>query len=462
MHSTKFVVVLVMLSVFADLNYSFAQNTVHMPGEFIQNIPPMRKRVEIMERWWKWKKEHAVPQIMLEQNIDMWIIRNNEAELYYNNEGPVYTSLIPANYEGMALPGVHEPAGSQWAARFMMFYNDGTGVKYIEPENYDSIKELVITYDPQTIAIGELDNEEMLQTLGKKYASRSVGSQTLGMRWLETMAPEQIRMYRWVQKVHNDLIAEGLSNKVIIPDVTTTNDLNWWFRHRMLDLNLEHENHPSVQVQRRPELIEKYDNTAEYFATGKTGNGIDIVIRRGDIVGVDTDIMLLGLVTDTKRFAYVLQDGEEDVPEDLQEALNTVNRLHATFAKEFKIGRTGKEIFDAAQKIPREEVILTTTMVFHPPPMFIRRFLQGGFMFSNQSYLAGMTSSPVNYPTAIVSHSHKLYNNTLFSLDPAPTRVAAREWGVNGIEILLGDVYVYTEKGLEHLDGPMTGWYVIR
>ncbi len=138
--------------------------------------------------------------------------------------------------------------------------------------------------------------------------------------------------------------------------------------------------------------------------------------KRGDIVGVDADIMLLGLVTDTKRFAYILQDGEKDVPENLQEALNKVNRLHETFSKEFKIGRTGKEIFDAAQNIPLEEGIITTTMVFHPPPMFIRRFLQGGFMFSNQSYLAGMTSSPVNYSTAIVLQNHKLYYNTLFPL----------------------------------------------
>ena len=462
MNVTKSVIALVMLFVFSDLHYSFAQNTFQTSGESIRNILPMRKRVEIMEQWVKWKKEHVLPGIMREQNIDLWIIRNNESELYYNNEGPVYTSLIPANYEGMALPGIYEPAGSQWTPRFLMFYNDGAEVEYIEPENYDTIKELVARYDPESIAIGQFDNETMLKALGKKYASRTVDSKVLGMRWLETMAPEQIGMYRWVQKVHNDLVSEGLSNKVIIPDVTTTNDLNWWLRHRMLDLNLEHENHPSVHLQRRPELIDRYDAPAELFARGKTGNGIDIVIRRGDIVGVDTDIMLLGLVTDTKRFAYVLQNGEEDIPEDLREALNAVNRTHETFAKEFKFGRTGKEIFEAAQKIPREEGILTTTMVFHPPPMFIRRYLQGGFMLSHQSYLAGTTSSPVNYPTSIVSQNHKLYYNTLFSLDPAPTRVAAQGWGENGIEILLGHILVFTEKGLNHLDGTMTEWHVIK
>ncbi len=153
---------------------------------------------------------------------------------------------------------------------------------------------------------------------------------------------------------------------------------------------------------------------------------------------------------------------KKDVPENLQEALNKVNRLHETFSKEFKIRRTGKEIFDAAQNIPLEEGIITTTMVFHPPPMFIRRFLQGGFMFSKQSYLAGMTSSPVNYPTAIVLQNHKLYYNTFFSLDPAPTRVAAQGWGENGTEMLLQHVMVFTENGLKHLDGSITEWHAIK
>ena len=83
------------------------------PGEYIKNIIPMRQRVQIMERAWRWKKEHVLPMVMREQNIDMWIVRNNEADLYYNNEGPVYTSLLPANFEGLALPSTYASGVSQ-------------------------------------------------------------------------------------------------------------------------------------------------------------------------------------------------------------------------------------------------------------------------------------------------------------------------------------------------------------
>lgn len=82
-------------------------------GQYIKNILPMRQRVQKMESWWKWKKEHVLPMVMREQSVDVWILRNNEADLYYNNEGPVFTSLLPANFEGMTLPSVYAFPGSQ-------------------------------------------------------------------------------------------------------------------------------------------------------------------------------------------------------------------------------------------------------------------------------------------------------------------------------------------------------------
>ena len=64
--------------------------------------------------------------------------------------------------------------------------------------------------------------------------------------------PEQISLYRYVQGMHNDILAEAFSNKVVTPDVTTTDDVNWWLRHRYSDLHLDIDNHPSITVTRRP------------------------------------------------------------------------------------------------------------------------------------------------------------------------------------------------------------------
>ena len=152
------------------------------------------------------------------------------------------------------------------------------------------------------------------------------------------------------------LVAEGFSNKTIVPDVTTVEDLNWWFRHRMLDLHIEKENHPTIGIQRRPANIEKYadEDPPEFFRRGRTDNGMNVVIRRGDIVSLDSDIMLLGMVTDSHQHAYVLEEGETDVPEGLKEALRIVNRMQDLFAAEFVYGRTGIQIRQAADRIPHE------------------------------------------------------------------------------------------------------------
>ena len=83
------------------------------PAVDSKNILSMRERVKLMQKWWAWKKEHVLPMVMREQGIDMWIVRNNEADLYYNNEGPVYTLLLPANHEGMTYPSKYVDSWSQ-------------------------------------------------------------------------------------------------------------------------------------------------------------------------------------------------------------------------------------------------------------------------------------------------------------------------------------------------------------
>jgi hypothetical protein len=422
---------------------------------------PMRERVKLMQKWWDWKKKHVLPMVMREQGVDMWIVRNNEADLYYNNEGPVYTLLLPANQEGMTYPSQHVSPLSQRVPKFMMFYDTGENIEYVEPKDYAHVTQLVADRDPKAIAIGQHNNDDMLNALGKKYAARSIDSWTLGVRWLETMSPEMISVYSHVQRIANEVIAEAYSNRVVTPDVTTTDDLNWWIRHKYLELDLETENHPTITVQRSDENLAKYDDPPEYFHKGRTRNGVNVIIRRGDVVSCDTDLFLLGLVTDSHQHAYVLKKGETDVPKALKEALRKVNRIQDLFRKEFIFGRTGKEIVAASEKISREEGIIESELGFHPPPMFIRRFLQGGYMFDHKTYVAGMTSGPGYYPTSIVTNDHKLHYNTLYAFEPH-TRVAVPGWK-DGLELGIGQIAVFTEDGLHYLARPQEhDWHVIK
>lgn len=428
---------------------------------YIGSIAPMRERVQQMETFWKQKKVDVLPMVMREQGVDCWIVRNDEAGRYYNNEGPVYTSLLPANYEGMTLASQHLPPGRQATPRIMVFYDDGDGIEYHEPLDLRQLEVLLDTLNPDRIAIGYDNSVDLLDAL-TAFRGSLVDSWTLGVRWLETMVPVQIEAYRSVQGIANELIAEGFSNAAITPGVTTTDDLNWWFRQRMLDLDIEYENHPSIRLQRRPAYIEKYAAEAHEFEHGAVGNGQNVVIRPGDVITIDSDIFMLGLVTDSHQHVYILDEGETKVPESLQTALEIVNELQDEYAEEFMIGRTGKEIVAATDEVERPMRVIESEMAFHPPPMFFRRYLLGGYMFSHKTYVAGMTSGPGYYPSSIVSNDHKLYENTLYAYEPH-TWVEVDGWGSRGIELGMGQIVVVDEDGLHYLNrSQQKDWHVVR
>ncbi len=424
------------------------------PGEYIKHIIPMRQRVQMMERAWRWKKENVLPMVMREQNVEMWIVRSNEADLYYNNEGPVYTSLLRANFQGLALPSAYATGVSQRIPSFLMFYDTGEEIEYVEPRDYEHLAELVAERDPATIAIGQHNREQMLEALGSKYAGRSIDSWLLGVRWLETMSPEQIETYRYVMGLHNDILTEAFSNVAITPDVTTSDDLNWWIRHRARELGIEMENHPTIEIQRSPANMEKYPEEADAFLGNQFKYNIaSVVIRRGDVVNCDSDIMMLGLVTDSHQYAYVLEEDEAEIPEYLNDALRKANQLQDLIAGEYKLGRTGKQIEDASLAIPSEGDVHNfsgESLSFHPPAMFIRRFMLGGLKFWKGTYVAGISSQPQYYPTSIVSDQHKLSYNTIHVFHPH-IRVEVPGWGEYGVRLGVGQIVSFTEDGFQYL-----------
>jgi len=449
----KIQLVLIFVIVCCIYGNAIAQNARLNAGQDIRKIIPMRERVQVEQGFWDWKRKNLLPEIMREQGVDLWIIRNDEEPLYRMTsykEHPVFTSLLPANHEGMVLPSKFAKS-SMDVPEFLFFYDTSDDIEYIEPQSYNEISSLVRERDPKNIAISRNGSDNMKKALGSKYTKRTVDSWTLGVRWLETMSPDQISIYRFVQGLANDIIAMGFSNAVVVPDITTTDDLNWWFRHKYLELDIEIENHPSVKVSRRPENVKKYGNPPDYFRNNRTRNGVNVVIRRGDIVSLDSDIMVMGLITDSDQHAYVLLKGEDDVPEELKEALRLTNHMQDEFRKVFVVGRTGKEIVEASRSIPRDPRIISSQLGFHPPPKFIRRFSENGLMFSRGSYVAGLASGPGHKGHPIVSIEHKLYYNTMYSYEPE-MQVKVPGWGEAGIALGLGQIAVFTENGLEYID----------
>ena len=217
----------------------------------------------------------------------------------------------------------------------LVFYNPGGG-KPVERYSigrfdYDGLYTMVPTPNdgstkgcassstrriPKVIGINESDawnhadgitaNEKrrLLEALGPTHAAQDQVGRDARRRLARDKLPEELDAYRHVMKVAHLVIREAFSNKVITPGKTTTEDVVWWMRQRVVEMGLGKWFHPSITIWRQG---------------GRPSR--DGVIQPGDMLHTDFGIVYLGFSTDTQHNAYVLKPGETDAPAGLQGGL---------------------------------------------------------------------------------------------------------------------------------------------
>ena len=174
------------------------------------------------------------------------------------------------------------------------------------------------------------ERDNLLKALGAKYAARVKSAEMLAVGWLETKLPEETDAYRDVMRVAHQVIAEAFSNQIIVPGVTTNDDVAWWMRQRVAEMGLGQWFHPTITVWRKGGLP----------SPAPPGGH---VIQRGDMLHCDFGIVYLGFSTDTQHNAYVLRAGETDAPQGLKDGLEAANRLQQLTMQFAKRGATGNQ-----------------------------------------------------------------------------------------------------------------------
>lgn len=427
-----------------------AQDSGIQSSHDISNILPFRERIEIMSEWRRMKIERVLPEIMRESKVDMWVVRQSE--------GPLFFSLLPMDPVGVPVT-VQTPVT---VPPIMVLYDsDGTGgIEYIEARNMERFNEIVEERDPRVIAVDNGSTEEFRDILPGTYASRLESSYFAGVRWVETQLEEQISAYRHAVGVTHDIIAEALSNKVITPDVTTSEDVKWWLIHTLLDNGLSLNNPPSITHYRSQLEIPNFDEPPELFGPDRQEDGLEILLRRGDIVRFDIEPLYLGFGADTHRAGYVLKEGESEAPDGLKRAMKTINRVHDIMIAELIGGKFGDEMYyNARTKAEREGI--NTRVIMHPV-LYYNMPLYHGFPFLSRTLFgAGMSINSDGGSGERWNGRHTLNVNTVYALEPY-TMVTIPEWGDQEIELGLGEVVAFTENGFRYLDGRQTEWHLIK
>jgi hypothetical protein len=348
----------------------------------------LKEQADRQQQWLQQRLTTVLPALMKEHGIDMWVVPMREY-----NEDPVFTSLVsPTTFaarrrtiyvffdrcahgaapnatagcvERVALGGTSQ-GGLYEAVRSAKAVDAAVGGRQAElwgDQQWLVLKEAIEKRNPKVIGIdvsrtfafsdglsaGELDG--MSAALGSKWTSRFKHAEALPLELIATRLPDEEVFFTDLTKLVHELIGRMFSNEVVRPGVTRTSDLVWWWRQQVNDLGLGTWFQPSIEVQRNGASAEQL--------------GDDPVIERGDVLHCDVGITALRLNTDTQHDAYVLRDGETEVPAGLRKALANSNRFQDILMEEVRPGRTGNEVLKSSNARLAKEGI-SGTMYSHP------------------------------------------------------------------------------------------------
>jgi Xaa-Pro aminopeptidase len=418
------------------------------------DILSMHQRAVVRDGFLKDRFETVLPEIMARNNMDMWIVIAREY-----NEDPVIRTMLPAtwlNARRRTILVIHNPGnGLPLETYAVARYDVGEVFKKAwdpesQPDQYKALTDLIKTKDPKKIGLNKseffaqadgltaTEYELFKKALPRKYQKRIVSAEKVAIGWLETRSAKEMEVYPDICRIAHDIIKEGFSAKVITPGITTTDDVVWWYRERIRNLNLVTWFHPTVDIQRADK---QNFNFLEAFSKDKADN----VIRPGDLLHVDFGITYLGLNTDTQQHAYVLMPGENRIPNFLVKALGVGNRLQDILTDQFKTGRTGNEMLLSALKQAKEEGI-KSQIYTHPI----------GYYGHGSGPTIGMWDKQEGVP---VNGDYPLFPNTAYSIE-LNAKVHIKEWDKE-VAIMLEEDALFDGKTCDYIDPRQTEMIII-
>lgn len=337
-------------------------------------ILSMKERAAVIDRLLTDRVQTVLPGLMRNTGIDMWIIVSREY-----NEDPVIKTFLPSTWHAARRTtvllihdrGEDQPLETLSVSRYAVGdIFEGAWNKEEDGEQWAHLGKLIAERDPERIGlnyseiwsqadgIAHTEYELFRDALPENLHDRVVSAEMLAVAWLETRSAAEMEVYPHIVRIAHEILAEGLSEDVIQPGVTTTEDVSWWYRDRIRELKLTTWFHPSVSIDR----AEMPEVTMSDWALKRYESD---VILPGDLLHVDFGITYLRLNTDTQQHAYVLKPGESDAPDELKAALANGNRLQDILTNNIVAGRTGNEILSMSLNQAKDEGI-TPSIYTHP------------------------------------------------------------------------------------------------
>lgn len=408
----------------------------------------IREQCETINEVLKLRLDTILPAIMHESGFDMWLILCQE-----DNFDPIFETMIPMDTWCPILQMLifhRKPDGSIERINLSRTkLHDLYDVPYIvqmPDAQWGWLREVIEARDPKHIAINQADvawvgdglsaslKEKLVFTLPDMYVERLEPGEVLCRRWAETLTERELELYSHVVSISHAILREIYSRKTIVPGVTTIQDLVWAYWQKCADLGLEVSFKPSFMLRRREKYRRVYGED-------------DQIIRMGDFVFCDVGLKYLRLITDTKEWAYILQEGEKDVPESFKTLLAESNRLQDIYTSEFVQGRTGNQVLQSTLKKAREAGMNNPRVYSHSCGLFLHE--PGpliGHPFEQENY-PGRGDVELNFDSTFVAE---------LSVDGE-----IPEWDNEIVRMATEEQIMFTREGVKYIDGRQTAFYLV-
>ena len=416
-----------------------------------QDILPLKERAAFINKLQKERLNKLLPQLMEKTDIDMWVLIAREY-----NEDPIIKTMLPPTWLNARRTTILVFSLDKKTKNFesvaIARYAFGDNIPSIwdkdkQPNQWEALKDYIVSKNPEKIGLNISSYESLADGLSKyhydqlynvlspKFRKKITSAEDLAIAWIETRTDLEMTVFSQLVEISSSIIREAFSTKVITPGITSTDDVVWWMREKVLSLGLDTWFHPTVDVQRK-------DNSDLYAFDNKSK--FDIILP-GDLLHCDFGISYLTLNTDTQELAYVLKPGETNAPDFLIKAFKEGTRIQDIFTNNFKQGLTGNEILKRSLEQGKSEG-LRPSIYTHPL----------GTYGHSAGTTIGMWDSQGGVP---FTGDYPLEYNTAYAIE-LNTTVYIEEWEKD-IRIMLEVPGFFGKNGFRYINGRLKEFLLV-
>ena len=282
--------------------------------------------------------DNLLPQAMRKNNIDMWIhvLRESNpdplSDVFGSTSGVyIFTdrggdrierAVLGLRWNGDDSDAVDKSGDYDFVGEALSRSAIPGGPESEYDHRYKGVGEFVTERDPRRIAvnywnelgppvddsgwndgISHTDYNLLVKAVGDKYAKRMVSAEYLRVDYLAEAVPSRIELMKRIYTERYESIDRDFAK--IVPSKTKNNDL---------------------------------ENSATAMKPERIFTPADYVFQRGDLIQIDA------------RYAYVLREGETEIPPELAKIWADSWKIRTVMEDNIKVGRTARETFEILKR----------------------------------------------------------------------------------------------------------------